>query len=88
MSEVFLPKVFGGIISRMDIMDNIDSMVFEAYVDALLEEETFVSEFLSIVGSDTFRLLVKYLGGQVIRIPKPQDIVSEALVFMDENEEL
>ena len=72
-----LPPIFGELINSADYVAQIDAKVIEAYCLSLDDEESFMPELIGIIGPMAFKMLVCYYGGQSMRIPLPEDILSK-----------
>lgn len=71
-----LPVVFTELIERVNKIEQLNCSVMSEYYASINSEESLVPELVSLLGPDSFELLVKYLGGYTIRIPKTEDILA------------
>jgi len=71
-----LPMVFGELIERANKIEQLTDVVMAEYYAAINNDESLIPEVVSILGPNTFELLVKYFGGHTIRIPKSEDILA------------
>jgi len=68
--------VFGELIERANKIEQLTDVVMAEYYAAINNDESLIPEVVSILGPNTFELLVKYFGGHTIRIPKSEDILA------------
>lgn len=72
---LYMPKIFQELITKMDNVDDLTDDQLNAYFGLIAEDTNFIPELVSIIGPDNFKTLVYYLGGNVMKIPKVQDII-------------
>lgn len=71
-----LPVVFDELIERANKIEQLTDAVMADYYAAINGDESLIPEVISILGPNTFELLVKYFGGHTIQIPKSDDILA------------
>ena len=81
-----VPKVLYGLLEQVDTLENLTPEVTWQFVFSLNDDESFLPELVAAIGPDNFLLLVKHLGGQSIRIPKPDDILRRVKKMGDGND--
>lgn len=69
------PKILYDLLNKADALEGLTPDTVWQFLTILNEDESFLPEVVAMVGPATFTLLVKHIGGQTIRIPKPEDIL-------------
>jgi hypothetical protein len=80
--ENSLPQIFYDMLDRATITDKLNPDIITKYCDCIQEEESFLPDFLSIVGSEAFEIMVKYHGGQHFYVPRADEVLTK----VDQNE--
>lgn len=75
MGESSVPKILYDLLNRAEKLDDLAPDTVWEYLELLNEDESFLPEVVAIVGPATFTLLVQHMGGQSVRVPKPEDII-------------
>ena len=72
-----LPQVFYDMLDRATISDKLDSDIITEYCACIQEEENFLPDLLSIVGSEAFETMVRYHGGQYFYVPRADEVLTK-----------
>jgi hypothetical protein len=78
MHDIYLCKSIQEALDHVTGAENITPEIFDKYCKSLNKDETFLIEFLNIIGVENFLSLVSHLGGTTVKIPRPQDIIKQS----------
>lgn len=75
MGDSPVPKILYDLLNRADKLEELTPETLWEYFELLNDDESFIPEVVAMLGPVTFAMLVQHLGGQVVRVPKPEDIL-------------
>lgn len=75
MGDSSIPKILYDLLDRAEKLDDLTPETMWEYLGLLNEDESFLPEVVAIVGPVTFTMMVQHIGGQSVKLPKPEDII-------------
>jgi len=72
-----LPPVFYDMLDRATVTDKLTSDIVTEYCDIIQEDESFLPDLLSVIGTEAFETMVKYHGGQSFCVPRAEEILAK-----------
>ena len=75
MAETTLPKALVDLVTHLDKADAITPEMVHQYAQLTATQESLIPDLIDLIGEKHFWAVVTHLGGNVLRIPKPQDVL-------------
>jgi len=82
-----LPPIFRELIDAADNLEKLTPEAWESFYSAIGEDENLLPELVCVLGPNTFETLIRYFGGQTLKLPKPGDILRKGKEHDDSSDE-